>query len=106
MLTSRAGSCSGCIHAFPSMSGGCRAFGTTSARKRRWKKQTGSLVPPLPVSERGTYHMLDLNYVRDNLEAVRAGLAKRGMAPEALDNFARADQERRRTIAESDQLNA
>ena len=50
--------------------------------------------------------MLDLNYVRDNFEAVRAGLAKRGMPANALDDFAHADDERRRTIAESDRLNA
>lgn len=50
--------------------------------------------------------MLDLNYVRDNLEAVRAALEKRSMAGNALDDFVRADEERRRTIAESDQLNA
>jgi seryl-tRNA synthetase len=50
--------------------------------------------------------MLDLNYVRDNFEAVRAGLAKRGTVAAALDDFAQADEERRRTIAESDRLNA
>jgi seryl-tRNA synthetase len=50
--------------------------------------------------------MLDLNYVRENLDAVRAALEKRGMATAALDDFARADEERRRVIAESDQLNA
>jgi len=50
--------------------------------------------------------MLDLNYVRENLEQVRAALQKRGVAPEALDDFAAADAERRRVIAESDQLNA
>lgn len=50
--------------------------------------------------------MLDLNYVRDNIQAVRAALEKRGMAGNALDDFARADEERRHTIAESDQLNA
>ena len=50
--------------------------------------------------------MLDLNYVRENLEKVRAGLQTRGVAPEALDDFAEADAERRRIIAESDQLNA
>jgi seryl-tRNA synthetase len=50
--------------------------------------------------------MLDLNYVRENLEAVRAALAKRSMPANALDDFAHADEERRRTIAESDQLNA
>ncbi|HJZ82918.1 MAG TPA: serine--tRNA ligase [Pyrinomonadaceae bacterium] len=50
--------------------------------------------------------MLDLNYVRENLEFVREALGKRGMAGTALDDFARADEERRRTIAESDRLNA
>ena len=50
--------------------------------------------------------MLDLNYVRENLAVVRAALEKRGMAGNALDDFARADEERRRTIAESDRLNA
>ena len=50
--------------------------------------------------------MLDLNYVRENLEGVRAALEKRGMPGVALDDFARADAERRRVIAESDQLNA
>jgi len=50
--------------------------------------------------------MLDLNYVRDNLDAVRAALEKRGMATGALDDFAAADADRRRVIAESDQLNS
>ena len=50
--------------------------------------------------------MLDLNYVRDNLENVRAALAKRGLPEGALDDFAHADAERRRVIAESDELNA
>ncbi len=50
--------------------------------------------------------MLDLNYVRENLEKVRAGLQTRGAAPEALDDFLEADAERRRIIAESDTLNA
>src|SRR5436190_21007266 len=50
--------------------------------------------------------MLDLNFVRDNLEAVRAALGKRGMPAAALDEFAGADNERRRIIGESDQLNA
>lgn len=50
--------------------------------------------------------MLDLNYVRENLEKVRAGLQSRGVTPEALNDFAEADAERRRMIAESDQLNA
>ncbi|HEX3083849.1 MAG TPA: serine--tRNA ligase [Pyrinomonadaceae bacterium] len=50
--------------------------------------------------------MLDLNYVRENLDAVRAALQKRNMSADALDDFARADEERRRVIAESDHLNA
>ena len=50
--------------------------------------------------------MLDLNYVRENLDKVREALNARGADTSALDDFARADEERRRTIAESDQLNA
>ncbi len=50
--------------------------------------------------------MLDLNYVRENLDRVRAALAARGMPATALDDFAQADAERRRVIAESDALNA
>lgn len=50
--------------------------------------------------------MLDLNYVRENLDAVRAALEKRHMPAATLDDFARADEDRRRIIAESDRLNA
>ncbi|HCX29607.1 MAG TPA: serine--tRNA ligase [Blastocatellia bacterium] len=50
--------------------------------------------------------MLDLNYVRENLEKVRNALQTRGVDPAALDDFAEADAARRRIIAESDQLNA
>ena len=50
--------------------------------------------------------MLDLNYVRENLDRVRAALAARGMPATALDDFAQADAERRQVIAESDALNA
>ncbi len=50
--------------------------------------------------------MLDLNYVRENLEHVRSALGKRGVVPESLDDFAAADAQRRRIILESDQLNA
>jgi seryl-tRNA synthetase len=50
--------------------------------------------------------MLDLTYVRDNLDKVRAALQARGAAAETLDDFAEADAERRRVIAESDQVNA
>ena len=50
--------------------------------------------------------MLDLNYVRENIDKVREALEARRADTTALDDFAQADQERRRTIAESDQLNA
>ena len=50
--------------------------------------------------------MLDLNFVRDNLDRVRAALEARGATAEVLDHFSEADAERRRIIAESDQLNA
>src|ERR687889_2807977 len=50
--------------------------------------------------------MLDLNYVRANLERVRAALEGRGFPTAALEDFAALDAERRRVIAESDALNA
>jgi seryl-tRNA synthetase len=50
--------------------------------------------------------MLDLNFVRNNLENVRAALEARGFPTAALDDFVTTDAERRRVIAESDQLNA
>jgi seryl-tRNA synthetase len=50
--------------------------------------------------------MLDLNFVRDNLERVRAALEARHAPVTALEDFARMDAERRRVIAQSDELNA
>ena len=50
--------------------------------------------------------MLDLNYVRENIEQVRAAMQSRGLPEEAFETFARADSERRKAIAESDRLNA
>src|SRR5258705_8301714 len=50
--------------------------------------------------------MLDLNFVRENIDKVRAALQSRRGDTKALDDFAAADVERRRVIAESDQLNA
>jgi seryl-tRNA synthetase len=49
--------------------------------------------------------MLDLNFVRENYERVRAALEARNFPTAALDDFAEADTERRRVIAESDRLN-
>jgi seryl-tRNA synthetase len=50
--------------------------------------------------------MLDLNFVRENLDHVRAALEARAFPTEVLDTFAEADAKRRRIISESDQLNA
>jgi seryl-tRNA synthetase len=50
--------------------------------------------------------MLDLNFVRENLDHVRAALESRNHATLPLDQFANLDAERRRVISESDNLNA
>jgi seryl-tRNA synthetase len=51
--------------------------------------------------------MLDLNFVRGNLEMVEAKLRARGMDPEALlGNFRELDQERRSRITQAETLQA
>lgn len=50
--------------------------------------------------------MLDLNYVRENLESVWLALRNRGFSAATFAYFAEAESERRRVIAESDRLNA
>jgi seryl-tRNA synthetase len=51
--------------------------------------------------------MLDLNFVRSNLETVEAKLRARGMDPEALlGNFRELDQERRSRITQAETLQA
>ena len=49
--------------------------------------------------------MLDLQYVRENLETVRIALNNRNFSTELLDKFAELDTERRRVIGESDKIN-
>src|SRR5258707_7611158 len=49
--------------------------------------------------------MLGLNFVRDNLEAVRAALVARNFPADALDKFVELDAERRRVIGEADKIN-
>ena len=49
--------------------------------------------------------MLDLNFVRDNLDAVKTALHNRNFPAESLEKFAELDAERRRVIAESDAIN-
>lgn len=49
--------------------------------------------------------MLDLNYVRDNLDAVKTALANRNFPFETLERFAELDVERRSVISESDSVN-
>ena len=49
--------------------------------------------------------MLDLHFVRENLDLVRDALEKRHFETDALEVFVALDQERREVIAESDQIN-
>lgn len=49
--------------------------------------------------------MLDLNYVRENLDGVRASLCARNFPADALDTFIELDIERRRIIGEADDVN-
>lgn len=49
--------------------------------------------------------MLDLNFVRENLDIVRQALANRNFSADALDRFNDLDIERRRVIAEADRIN-
>lgn len=49
--------------------------------------------------------MLDLNFVRDNLDKVRKDLQDRSFPDEGLDRFVELDAERRRVIGEADRIN-
>lgn len=49
--------------------------------------------------------MLDLLFVRENLETVRRAFEKRHYVTDSLDIFVTLDQRRREVIAESDQIN-
>lgn len=49
--------------------------------------------------------MLDLNYVRENLDAVKTALANRHFPLETLERFAELDVERRSVISDSDAVN-
>ncbi len=49
--------------------------------------------------------MLDLNFVRENLDKVRETLGNRNFPAEALDRFVELDGERRKVIGESNKLN-
>jgi seryl-tRNA synthetase len=50
--------------------------------------------------------MLDLNFVRENLEKVKETLINRNFPTASLDRFVELDTERRRIIGESDRINA
>jgi seryl-tRNA synthetase len=50
--------------------------------------------------------MLDMNYVRDNLDAVRKKLEDRGFPTRALDRFSELDERRRSLIRNRDESNA
>ncbi len=49
--------------------------------------------------------MLDLHFVRENLETVRKALENRNFPTDLLDHFAELDVERRRVIGETDAIN-
>ena len=49
--------------------------------------------------------MLDLNFVRENIDAVREAFANRNFPADGLERFAELDAERRRVIGEADHLN-
>jgi seryl-tRNA synthetase len=49
--------------------------------------------------------MLDLNFVRENLETVKKALENRNFPTESLEKFAELDAERRRIIGEADAIN-
>lgn len=49
--------------------------------------------------------MLDLNFVRANLEEVKKGLIDRNFQTESLEKFVELDAERRRVIGEADKIN-
>ncbi len=49
--------------------------------------------------------MLDLNFVRDNLAAVRDALKNRNFPADGLGEFVELDAERRRVIGEADRIN-
>ena len=49
--------------------------------------------------------MLDLNYLRENLEDVRKALKNRNFPMASLDDFVKLDETRRRVISESDKIN-
>jgi seryl-tRNA synthetase len=49
--------------------------------------------------------MLDLSFVRDNLDAVREAMANRNFPTDSLDKFVELDAERRRVIGEADKIN-
>ena len=50
--------------------------------------------------------MLDINFVRANLDLVRAKLAQRGFPPDVLDRFTELDDRRRALISRRDDLKA
>lgn len=49
--------------------------------------------------------MLDLNFVRENLDAVKSALQNRNFPADVLEDFVHLDAERRRVIGEADKIN-
>ena len=59
-----------------------------------------------PKITRGGNYMLDVKFVRDNYEEVKAKLAKRGEDISEFDQFLPLDQKRRELIAKTEVLKA
>jgi seryl-tRNA synthetase len=59
----------------------------------------------LASKKRQVKTMLDLNFVRENIDLVRKALENRNFPTDSLARFSDLDSERRRVIAESDNLN-
>src|SRR5215216_3512793 len=49
--------------------------------------------------------MLDINFVRANLDTVKQKLGQRGFPPQALDRFTELDERRRELVRKRDELN-
>lgn len=77
-------------------------------KNSRGKAYLKQIRLPINNSKRTIYNlvMLDLNFVRENLDTVRTALLNRNFPTDLLDDFAGMDADRRKVIAESDQINA
>src|SRR5258708_36216989 len=76
-----------------------------SNRQNSRKPVCGGSKKPWLCSLRRSKQMLDLNFVRENLDAVGTALSNRNFTADGLDRLAELDAERRRVINEADGIN-